>query len=212
MPLTDTACRQTKPTSKPVKLADGGGLYLLVNQTGKYWRWDYRHAGKRKTLALGVYPEVGLARARERHQGARKLLDAGVDPSQARKDDKRAAKLAAANSLEAVARAWLTERQPSVSVSTHTHTLGRMQNDVFPWLGKRPITEIDAPEILDVLKRIDARGARYCAHKVRAEISMVFRYGRVQRLVSLFQFQRLASSFHARQHVRDYSHAHVKQL
>lgn len=191
MRLTDTACRQTKPTPKPVKLADSGGLYLLVNQTGKYWRWDYRHAGKRKTLALGVYPEVGLAQARERHQGARKLLDEGVDPSQARKDDKRAAKLAAANSLEAVARAWLTERQPSVSVSTHTHTLGRMQNDVFPWLGKRPITEIDAPEILDVLKRIDARGARYCAHKVRAEISMVFRYGIRQGICKLDPAQSL---------------------
>lgn len=177
MSLTDTACRQAKPGAKPAKLADGGGLYLLVNQTGKYWRWDYRYAGKRKTLALGVYPETTLAVARDRHQTVRKLLAEGVDPSQARKDDKRAARLAAANSFEAVAQAWMTERQPSVSVSTHTHTAGRMKNDVFPWLGKRPITEIEAPEILDVLKRIDARGARYCAHKVRAEISMVFRYG-----------------------------------
>lgn len=177
MPLTDTACRQAKPGAKPAKLADGGGLYLLVNQTGKYWRWDYRHVGKRKTLALGVYPETTLAQARGQHQAARKLLAEGVDPSQARKDDKRAARLAATNSFEAVAQAWMAERQPSVSVSTHTHTAGRMKNDVFPWLGNRPITEIDAPEILDVLKRIDGRGARYCAHKVRAEISMVFRYG-----------------------------------
>jgi hypothetical protein len=105
-----------------------------------------------------LYPETTLAQARERHQAARKLLDSGIDPAEQKKADKRAAELAAANSFEAVTSAWLAERQPSVSVSTHTHTLGRMQNDVFPWLGKRPITEIDAPEILAVLKRIDARG------------------------------------------------------
>lgn len=178
MPLTDTACRQAKAAPKPYKLADGGGLFLLVNSTGaRYWRWKYRYAGKEKLLALGVYPEIGLAQARERHQEARKLLAEGIDPSVARKADKRAAELAAANSFEAVASAWMAERQPSVSASTHTHTLGRMKSDVFPWLGRRPITEIDAPEILAVLKRIDARGARYCAHKVRAEIGMVFRYG-----------------------------------
>ncbi|MGN6581016.1 MAG: tyrosine-type recombinase/integrase [Bordetella sp.] len=167
-----------KETGKPQKLPDGAGLYLLFTPAGsRSWNGKYRVAGKEKRATYGLYPETTLAQARERHKDARKLLAEGVDPAEKKKADKRAAKLAAANSFEAVTRAWLAERQPSVSVSTHTHTLGRMQNDVFPWLGKRPITEIDAPEILAVLKRIDARGARYCAHKVRAEIGMAFRYG-----------------------------------
>ncbi|CAM3793820.1 integrase [Kerstersia gyiorum] len=177
MPLTDTACRQAKPTDKARKLTDGDGLYLLVNQTGKYWRMDYRYGGKRKTLAIGVYPTVGLADARERCQDARKLLASGIDPSEQKKADKRASLLAASNSFEAVALAWIAERQSQVSPSTHDHTLARMQNDVFSWLGKRPITEIDAPEILAVLKRMDARGVRFSAHKTRSEISRVFRFG-----------------------------------
>lgn len=94
MLLTNTACRQAKPSPKPYKMADGGGLYLLVSKSGKYWRWDYRYAGKRKTLALGVYPDVSLAQARERHQEARKLLTGGVDPGEARKLGKQATKLA----------------------------------------------------------------------------------------------------------------------
>lgn len=177
MSLTDTAARQAKAAEKPYKLADGGGLYLLVSQTGKYWRWDYRHLGKRKTLALGVYPDVSLAKVRDRHRDARKLLAEGVDPGEAKKADKRAAKLAAANSFEAVARAWMAEHRPQISDSTHAHTVAWMENDVFPWLGRRPISEIEAPEILAVLKRIDGRGARHTAHKVRSKIGQVFRYG-----------------------------------
>jgi len=177
MPLTDTACRQAKPTPKPYKLADGGGLFLLVNQTGKYWRWKYRFNGKEKLLALGVYPEITLAQARDRHMAARKLLADDIDPGQARKADKRAAKLAAANSFEVVARAWLGEYKQMVTESTYDHAVAWFENDVFPWLGRRPITEIDAPEILDVLKRIDGRGARHSTHKVRSKISMTFRYG-----------------------------------
>lgn len=177
MPLTDTACRQAKTAPKPFKLSDGGGLYLLVNQTGKYWRWDYRYVGKRKTLALGVYPETSLAMARDKHRTSRRLLAEGTDPSQARKADKRAVRLATTNSFEAVARAWMAEYQQTVSPSSYAHTLAWMENDVLPWLGKRPITELDAPEILAVLKRIDNRGARHTAHKVRSKIGMTFRYG-----------------------------------
>ena len=180
MPITDTACRQAKAGPKPYKLADGGGLYLLVNQTGKYWRWDYRHAGKRKTLAIGVYPDTTLAMARERHQAARKLLAEGVDPSEQKKADKRAAKVAAANSFESVARAWLAKYQQTVTESTHDHAKSRMEREVFPWLGKRPIAEIDAPEILSVLRRMDERGVRFSAHKTRSEISRVFRHGIIE--------------------------------
>ena len=177
MPLTDTTCRQAKPQDKPYKLADGGGLYLLVSQAGKYWRWKYRHGGKEKVMALGVYPHMPLAKARAQHTAARAVLASGADPMQAKQADKRAAKLAASNSFEAVARAWMDEHRPQVSESTHAHTVAWMENDVLPWLGKRPITEIDAPEILAVLKHIDGRGARHTAHKVRSKIGMVFRYG-----------------------------------
>lgn len=177
MALTDTACRQAKPAEKPYKLADSGGLYLLINQAGKYWRWDYRHLGKRKTLALGVYPDTSLSQARERHQAARKVLAEGIDPSEQKKADKRGAQLAAANSFEAVARAWLDKYKQDVTESTHGHAKSRMEREVFPWLGKRLIAEIDAPEILTVLKRMDARGVRFSAHKSRSEISRVFRYG-----------------------------------
>lgn len=177
MPLTDTTCRQAKPTDKPYKLADGSGLYLLVNQAGKYWRWKYRHAGKEKVLALGVYPAVSLADARIAHQAARKVLASGTDPSAQKQVDKRAAKLAATNAFEAVARAWLDERGQTVEAAQNAKTLARLENDALPWLGRRPITEIDAPEILAVLKRVDARGARYTAHRLRSEISRVFRFG-----------------------------------
>lgn len=178
-PLSDTACRQVEILPNPRKLADGGtGLYLQINPDGKkYWRWNYRHLGKQKTLAYGVYPDVSLGKARERHRAARALLADGIDPMQARKETKRLARIAAANSFEAVARAWMKEHGPSVSASTHAHTVAWMEKDVFPWLGKRPIAEIDAPEILAVLKRIDQRGARHTAHKVRSKIGMVFRYG-----------------------------------
>ncbi|QBR40571.1 DUF4102 domain-containing protein [Kerstersia gyiorum] len=177
MPLTDTTCRQAKPAEKPYKLADSGGLYLLVNQAGKYWRWKYRFLGKEKVLALGVYPTVSLAEVRNAHQEARKLLANGIDPGEQKKADRRAEKLASANSFEAVARAWLDERGQTVEAEQNKKTLARLENDALPWLGRRPIADIDAPEILAVLKRVDARGARYSAHRLRSEISRVFRYG-----------------------------------
>ncbi|MGF6996442.1 integrase [Paraburkholderia sp. GAS32] len=127
-------------------------------------------------MALGIYSDVSLAAARRKRSAAREQLAAGIDPGDVKKADKRAARLNANNSFEAVARDWLEERKSVVQIGQHEKTLARLQNDVFPWLGKRPITEIDAPEILLVLKRIDRRGARYSAHRVRSEISRVFRY------------------------------------
>ena len=177
MPLTDTAIKNTKPGAKPLKLFDGGGLFLLVTPAGnKWWRLKYRIAGKENLLAIGVYPEVGLAAARKKRDVAREKLAAGIDPGEIKKVEKRVAKLNADNSFEVVAREWLEERKTVVEIGQHIKTLARLEKDVFPWLGKRPITQIDAPEILTVLKRIDARGARYSAHRVRSEISRVFRY------------------------------------
>lgn len=177
MPLSDTACRQAKPKDKPYKLTDGGGLYLLINQTGKYWRWDYRHAGKRKTLALGVYPETTLAKAREKHQEARKQRADGIDPSQARKDEKLATLLASANSFEAVAGQWFNRHMTARSDSHKDRTWNRLVADIFPWLGTRPISEIKAPEVLECLRRIEGRGAHETAQRVRWSCSKVFRYG-----------------------------------
>lgn len=178
MPLTDSAAKNAKPADKPYKLTDGGGMYLLVQPNGaKYWRMAYRLHGKQKLLAIGVYPAVGLATARERRDEARKKLAAGVDPSVAKRVEKRTARLAASNTFEAVAHGWMNERKTVVEIGQYEKTLARFESDVFPWLGRRPITEVDAPEILAVLKRIDGRGARYTAHRVRSEISRVFRYG-----------------------------------
>lgn len=178
MPLTDIAVRTAKPAEKPYKLADGEGMYLFVQVNGaKYWRMAYRMHGKQKVLALGVYPEVGLAAARKLRGTAREKLAAGIDPSGAKRLEKRAARLAAANSFEAVALAWMEERRPYVEPAQYDKTLARFRNDALPWLGKRPVSEIDAPEILDVLKRVDSRGARFTAHRLRGEISRVFRFG-----------------------------------
>ncbi|ABN90776.1 phage integrase [Burkholderia pseudomallei] len=178
MPLTDTAVKNAKPAAKPYKLTDGGGMYLLVQPNGaKYWRMAYRLHGKQKLLAIGVYPAVGLATARERRDDARKKVAAGIDPSAAKRVEKRVARLAASNTFEAVAHGWMNERKTVVEIGQYEKTLARFDSDVFPWLGKRPIAEVDAPEILTALKRIDSRGARYTAHRVRSEISRVFRYG-----------------------------------
>ncbi|NRE50139.1 integrase arm-type DNA-binding domain-containing protein [Burkholderia pseudomallei] len=178
MPLTDTAIRNAKPADKPVRLFDGGGLYLEIAPSGgKWWRLKYRFGGKEKRYSLGVYPEVTLATARKKRDEAREKLAAGIDPGEAKKAEKRASLLAAAHSFEVVARGWMDERKTTVEPAQHAKTLARMENDVFPWLGKRPIAEIDAPEILVVLKRVDGRGARFTAHRIRSEIGRVFRYG-----------------------------------
>lgn len=178
MPLTDTAIRNAKPADKPVRLFDGGGLYLEIAPSGgKWWRLKYRFGGKEKRYSLGVYPDVTLAIARKKRDEAREKLAAGIDPGEAKKAEKRASLLAAAHSFEVVARGWMAERKTTVEPAQHDKTLARMENDVFPWLGKRPIAEIDAPEILVVLKRVDGRGARFTSHRIRSEISRVFRYG-----------------------------------
>ncbi|WP_018439732.1 tyrosine-type recombinase/integrase [Trinickia symbiotica] len=176
MPLTDTACRQAKIKGKPYKLTDSGGLYLLVNQAGKYWRWDYRYLGKRQTMALGVYPETSLAKARERHRGARETLMAGADPAQAKRAVKRQAKLAAFHSFEAVATDWFAKHMVGRSESHKERIWNRLEADIFPWLGKRPVNEIEASEILECLRRIEARGAIETAGRVRWSCSKVFRY------------------------------------
>lgn len=163
--------------AKPGKHSDGGGLLLVVTEKGaRYWRLKYRILGKEKLLALGVYPEVRSPEARMKAEAARKLIREGIDPSVERKATKQAKLIAATNTFKLVALEWLEVRKSSVEPEQHTKTLARLESDVFPWLGDRPIGEINAPEILAVLRRIDGRGARYTAHRVRSEISRVFRF------------------------------------
>ncbi|MBL8415812.1 MAG: integrase arm-type DNA-binding domain-containing protein [Propionivibrio sp.] len=175
--LTVKAIDNAKLKAKPYKLGDGGGLYLEVQPNGsKYWRMKYRMAGKEKRLSFGVYPEVRPPEARDKAEKARDLIRAGTDPAEEKKAVKRDSELANASTFEIVAREWMEGRKASVAIGQYEKTLARMVNDVFPWLGKRPISEIDAPEILIVMRRIDSRGARFTAHRVRSEISRVFRY------------------------------------
>lgn len=174
MPLTDTAIRNAKAADKPRKLADAKGLYLLINATGKYWRFDYRFNNKRKTLALGVYPDVSLACAREKRDAARTLLAHDVDPTENRKAAKAAR--GAATSFEAVAREWFAKFSPSWAPSHGSKILLRLQNDVFPLIGTRPIAEVTAPELLICLRRVEGRGAVETAHRILQNCGQIFRY------------------------------------
>lgn len=186
MPLTDTAIRNAKPSEKPIRLFDGGGLYLEVAPSGgKWWRLKYRFAGKEKRLSLGVYPEIGLKEARDRREEAKRLLGEGIDPSVERKVQKATTVERAANSFEAVAREWHAKYAPGWSESNAAKVIARLQNDVFPWLGGRPIAELKAPELLAVCRRVESRGALDTAHRVLQTCGQIFRYavatGRAER-------------------------------
>ena len=186
MSLTDTKIRSAKPGEKPVKLSDEKGLYLLVTQAGgKWWRLDYRFSGKRKTLSMGVYPDVGLKEARGRRDEARKLLAGDIDPGEHRKAQKAAKLERASNSFETVAREWFAKHSLNWATTHADKIIQRLEKDVFPWLGGKPIAEITAPELLTVLRRIENRGALDTAHRARQNCGQVFRYavatGRCER-------------------------------
>jgi len=186
MALTDVSARNAKPREKAYKLADEKGMFLHVFPNGsKYWRLKYRHASKEKTLALGVYPETGLRTARERRDQARQLLADGIDPGEQRKAGKAADPQAAESGFESVAREWFNKFSPKWA---HTHSnkiIRRLERDVFPWLGKLPVGEIKAAQILAVARRIEERGAVETAHRALQNCSQVFRYavatGRAER-------------------------------
>lgn len=177
MKLTATAVRNTKPGTKPLKLFDGGGLFLLVNPTGsRWWRLKYRFDGKEKLLSLGTFPEVGLADARERRDQARKQLAAGIDPGVVRKAQKSARAEILANSFEAIAREWFAKHAPTWVDSHSDKIIRRLERDIFPVLGQRPIAEISAPDLLVALRRIEARGAIETAHRAQQNCGQIFRY------------------------------------
>jgi len=164
-------------TDKPYKMADGGGLYLEVDPSGgKYWRFKYRFP-KEKRISLGVYPDVGLADARKERDKCRKQLVQGIDPGVARKAQKAAHAGRAANSLEVVAREWLTKFIDPMEESHRKRVYARFDNDIFPYLGGRPIAEITPMELLGVIKKIEDRGAGDTAHRTLGSCGQMFRYG-----------------------------------
>jgi integrase len=182
MPLADIAIRNAKPQEKPVKLFDTGGLYLLVNPNGsRWWRLKFRYGGKEKLISLGTYPETTLKAARERRDEARVMLAQGINPSAKR----QATKAAPAESFEAIAREWFAKFSPGWAKGHSEKIIRRLERDVFPWIGARPLRDIAAPELLSVLRRIEARGALDTAHRAHQNCGQVFRYavatGRAER-------------------------------
>ncbi|MDO9106507.1 MAG: tyrosine-type recombinase/integrase [Methylovulum sp.] len=175
--LADIQIRKIKPTDKPQKLSDGGGLFLLVTpQGGKFWRLAYRFTGKQKTLSIGEYPYISIAEARKKREEAKEQLVNGIDPSAAKIAAKIATHGIAANSFEIIAREWHKTHMTSKSESHAKKTLACLEKDVFAWLGKLPITNIEAPDVLAVLRRIEQRGANELAHNTKSIIGQVFRY------------------------------------
>ena len=176
-PLAAAQVLQAKPKDKPYRLFDGDGLYLEVVPSGsKYWRLKYRYAGKECRLALGVYPEVSLLDARAKREDARKLLDAGTDPGQDRKIKAAQARVAADDTFEAIALEWHETKMTGWSAVHAKTIMERMTANLFPWLGRRPLAELQAPELLATLRRIESRGAVETTHRCKSIMSMVFEY------------------------------------
>ncbi len=175
MPLSDIEIRKLKPRAKSFRMTDGNALYLEVSPAGgKLWRWKYRYGGKEKRLALGKYPEVGLRDARDRCFEARKQLAAGIDPGPSRKAEKQ--NEAGADSFETIARECVAKFAGNRTPGYSEAILRRLEADIFPWLGKRPIAGIKSSEMLAALRRIEGRGAVESAHRIKQHCGQVFRY------------------------------------
>jgi len=184
--LSDAKARNAKPRAKPYKIADGEGLFLVIMPSGsKYWRFRYFFAGKEKLLALGVYPEIGLADARERRAQARKTLAGGGDPGEAKKETKRQAILKSANAFDVVAREWFEKRKPNWAQSSAELMLDRLERYILPKLGPTPIADITAPEVLAMLRVVEEKGTLETAHRLMQMCGQIFMYaiatGRAER-------------------------------
>ncbi len=189
MKLTDAKCKGTKATGKPLKLADGGGMYLHIMPTGsKKWRLKYRFLGVEKLLTLGAYPLIGLKEARDRRDDAKKLLDEGLDPSENRKLEKVEQKQDYENSFENLAREWHKQKIHTWKPKHAANILKRLEANIFPHIGNRPIKLISPPEILAAVKKIEERENYDLAHRIMQTCSQVFRYavatGRASRDVT----------------------------
>lgn len=176
--LNDAIIKNAKPRDKAFKLADGGGLFLIVETNGsKRWRWRYQFEGKEQMLSLGVYPDVTLKEARDKRDELKTQLKMCINPSEHRKAVKAAKDGTVANSFEVVAREWFSEHKTAWVSSHADKIIRRLERDVFPWLGNRQIAAITAPEVLEVVKRIKDRGVLETAHRALGNCGQVFRYG-----------------------------------
>jgi len=179
MALSDVAIRKAKPCAKPAKLTDSGGLYLLLRPDGgKWWRLDYRRpiTGKRNTLSLGTYPDVGLADARARRDAARKQVASGIDPGEHRKAEKAVGREQAANSFEVVAREWLAVRKPGWTDKNFDKEQARLENHAFPYIGDKPVALLGVADIRPIIERLSKAGHLEQAHRLRFQLSRVFKY------------------------------------
>lgn len=175
--LTVAEIQSAKHSGKDQKLSDGGGLYLHIQRSGKYWRWKYRFNGKEKLLAIGVFPKVSLADARLDRDGARCQLEQGIDPSAHRRATRASQAKAAENTLEAVGREWWDSVHQHRVITSHAQrNLRRLERHLFPGLGRRPIADVSPAELLEALRRIERVGHVETAHRVRALCGQVFRY------------------------------------
>lgn len=177
MSLTATTVKQAKLQEKPYKLSDEKGMYLLVSPSGsKCWRLKYRYAGKEKNLALGVYPDVSLAKARDKRDQARTALADGIDPSEVKKARKLASQQEAADSFKVIATEWFNTMMKDRSKSHRNRTKRALEKDLYPPIGHRPIAQLGAPEVLRALRKIESRGAVETAHRTKQIAGQVFRY------------------------------------
>jgi integrase len=177
MLLTDTAIRRAKPSDKAVKMTDGLGLYLLLNPNGsRWWRFDYRFSGKRKTLSMGVYPNVSLKDARERRDEARKKIAHGIDPSAERKADKQAEIATVENTFEAVARRWWAEHAPTWTPAYASRILARLEADVFPAIGAICIEDVAPADLRAMVDKIRARGVTETVRRALQDVGQVMMY------------------------------------
>ena len=182
----DITFKNAKPKEKPYKIAEEKGLFMYVTPQGnKYWRLKYRFGGKEKLLALGVYDDVTLAKARVKRDEARKLLADDIDPGEHRKIMKQVSDERSANSFEVVAREWFVKYSPNWVKSHADKIIQRFERDIFPWIGNKPISEVTPPVLLSVIRRIEDRGALETAHRALSNCGQVFRYaiatGRAER-------------------------------
>lgn len=179
MALTDTFVKNVKPSGSAAgeKHTDGQGLYLHVKHAGKYWRMNYRYAGKQKVLSLGVYPTISLAKARQKRDRARELLADGIDPNTAKREEKLAKASAAGNTFKAIAQEWHAMKlRSSGTATTSAKRLARMENHIFPAIGSRPVAEVKPAEILALMQDVAAKGTAYTAGRLRELCGQVFRY------------------------------------
>lgn len=183
-------------SAKPGKHTDGDGMYLLVNSAGKYWRMDYRFDGKRKTLALGVYPEVSLLQARQRLTEARQQLADGTDPSLTKRREKQRRIVAGENTFKAVGDKWLDASAKQRKSTTHARVINWMNHDIYPVLGSLQIGDVQAPDVLTVLKRMDARGLGDSVLRVKGLISRVMNYAVANSLAKVNPVDAIALKDH----------------